>query len=67
MRSDEYNYSVFALSREQPVIDAFAQLPVHCGSRAPSFPLEDLDGGGIVEMKELWSDGWVIVEFGSFT
>jgi hypothetical protein len=64
---EEYNYSVFELDREQPGIDAFSEVPLHPGTRAPSFALEDLDSGGLVEMKELWRDGLVIIEFGSFT
>jgi hypothetical protein len=67
MTREEYNYAVFDLQREQPVIDAFAQVAVRPGTRAPSFALEDLDSGETVEMKELWRDGLVVVEFGSFT
>jgi len=64
---EEYNYSVFEMDREQPVIDAFATTPLHAGTRAPSFPLEDLGTGATVDMKELWRDGLLIIEFGSFT
>jgi len=64
---EEYNYSVFEMDREQPVIEAFSEVPLHPGMRAPSFPLEDLDSGELMEMKELWRDGLVIIEFGSFT
>ena len=67
MASDDYNYSTFDMDREQPVIEAFADNPIRVGSRAPSFPLEDLAGGETVDMKDLWRRGLVIVEFGSFT
>ena len=67
MTPEEYNYSVFEMDREQPVIEAFSEVPLHPGMRAPSFPLEDLDSGELMEMKELWRDGLVIIEFGSFT
>jgi hypothetical protein len=64
---EEYNYAVFDLPREEPKIQAFGEFPLRPGGQAPSFPLEDLDGGAIVEMKELWAGGPVILEFGSFT
>ena len=67
MTPEEYNYAVFEMGREQPVIDAFSGVPLHPGTRAPSFSLEDLDSGERVEMKELWRHGLVIIEFGSFT
>ncbi len=67
MSPEEYNYSVFVMEREQPVIDRFAEVPPHAGMRAPDFPLEDLESGETVPMKQLWRDGLVLVEFGSFT
>ena len=67
MSPEEYNYSVFDMDREQPIIDAFGEVTVRPGGRAPSYPLEDLENGATVEMKELWRDGLVIIEFGSFT
>ena len=67
MKAEEYNYSTFDMEREQPVIQAFPENPVRPGTRAPSFPLEDLDSGETVEMSELWRDRLVVIEFGSFT
>lgn len=67
MTPEEYNYAVFEMAREMPVIEAFADVPVRPGTHAPSFPLEDLASGERVEMRQLWRDGLVIVEFGSFT
>ena len=67
MSPEEYNYSVFVMNREQPGIDGFSEVPLRPGGRAPSFPLEDLESGGIVEMKELWRDSLAVIEFGSFT
>lgn len=67
MTAEEYNYSVFDMGREQPIIEAFSEVTVRPGTRAPSFPLEDLVSGDAVEMKSLWQQGLVIVEFGSFT
>jgi hypothetical protein len=64
---DEYNYSVFEMDREMPIIEAFGELPLRPGGRAPSFPLRDLESGEAVEMKEFWRDGLVVFEFGSFT
>jgi hypothetical protein len=48
-------------------------LELVCGARAkatmraPSFPLEDLATGKIVEMKDLWKTQILVMEFGSFT
>ncbi len=67
MTPEEYNYSVFVMERELPVIQAFAENQIRPGTGAPSFALEDLDSGNTVEMKDLWRDGLVIIEFGSFT
>ena len=67
MNPEEYNYSVFVMDREMPVIEAFGEVPIPLGSRAPSFSLEDLDTGATVEMSELWRDNIVLIEFGSFT
>jgi hypothetical protein len=67
VKVEDYNYAVFDLRREEPKIQAFCDFPLRPGGRAPSFALEDLDGGGTVEMKELWADGPAILEFGSFT
>ena len=67
MTPEEYNYAVFEMEREQPVIEAFGPFPVRSGSRAPNFPLEDLDSGDAIEMKDLWRNGLAIIEFGSFT
>ena len=66
MIPEDYNYSVFVMEREAPVIQAFAENPIRPGTRAPSFALEDLDSGNTVEMKNLWR-AVVIIEFGSFT
>ena len=65
MQPDSYNYSVFEVSSTE-FLD-FATHAPKVTMRAPSFPLEDLASGTIVEMKELWKDGVAIVEFGSFT
>lgn len=67
MSPDEYNYSVFEMDREMPIIEAFGDVDIGPGGRAPSFALEDLDTGEAVEMSELWRDGLAIIEFGSFT
>lgn len=67
MTPEEYNYSVFEMDREQPVIDAFSEVPLHPGMRAPSSSLENLVSGELVEMSGLWRHGLVIIEFGSFT
>lgn len=67
MAVEGYNYSDFDMDREAPVIEAFAQVPIRVGTRAPSYTLEDLATGEPVEMSELWRNSLVIIEFGSFT
>jgi hypothetical protein len=65
---DTYNYSVFEIS-PNPFSEFihFATQAPKVTMRAPSFPLEDLANGETIEMKSLWKDGIVVMEFGSFT
>ena len=67
MKPADYNYADFDIKREQPSFDDFPSLPLRPGTRAPSFALEELDTGASIEMKSLWREGLVIIEFGSFT
>ena len=62
----DYNYAVFDMQAEAPNFQGFSSR-LHVGERAPDFPLEDLESGATVNIKDLWSDGPVVVEFGSFT
>lgn len=62
----EYNYAIFDMASERPNQTGFPGI-LHVGERAPDFPLEDLDSGETVRLKDLWSKGLVIAEFGSFT
>ena len=62
----KYNYDVFNMQAELPHFEGFVG-HLHVGERAPDFPLEDLDSGATVRLKDLWSKGLVIAEFGSFT
>ncbi len=62
----EYNYDHFDMMAERPNFEHFSA-NLHVGERAPDFPLEDLDTGETVNIKDLWSQGPVVVEFGSFT
>jgi len=62
----EYNYSVFDMAAERPNQMNFPA-NLHVGQRAPNFALEDLDTGETVHLKDYWSKGVVIAEFGSFT
>ena len=61
-----YNYEVFDKQAEMPNFQGFVG-NLHVGERAPDFPLEDLESGETVRLKDLWSKGLVIAEFGSFT
>jgi hypothetical protein len=65
MDQAQYNYSEFTASPNE-FLD-FAEHAPKATMRAPSFPLEDLATGKMVEMKELWSAGVTVMEFGSFT
>jgi hypothetical protein len=67
MTGNAYNYSVFNLQAELGKFDEFENLPLHAGRRAPDFPVEDLETGKTVQLKDLWGSGLLIVEFGSYT
>ena len=62
----DYNYAIFDMVAERPNQTGFPGI-LHVGERAPDFPLEDLETGETVRLKDLWSEGLVIAEFGSFT
>ena len=62
----DYNYAVFDLPAEMKPFDLFSKAP-NAGGKAPNFPLEDLDTGKTIQMKDLWKNNFVIIEFGSFT
>ena len=61
-----YNYEIFDMQAERPHFEGFVA-NLHVGERAPDFALEDLASGETVRLKDLWSTGLVIAEFGSFT
>ena len=62
----EYNYVHFDMQAERPKFAGFSG-NLHVGERAPDFPLEDFETGETVRIKDLWTDGLVVAEFGSFT
>ena len=62
----DYNYAIFDMEAESSPFAGFPAL-LGVGQQAPSFPLEDLDSGGTVEMAALWEHGPAVIEFGSFT
>jgi hypothetical protein len=62
----DYNYQKFVMADEMSPFDSFRD-HLHVGEKALDFPLEDLDSGETVQMKELWQKGPAIIEFGSFT
>lgn len=62
----DYNYSVFDMMSERPNFDKFSA-NLHVGERAPDFALEDLETGDAASLKDIWSQGVTVVEFGSFT
>jgi hypothetical protein len=67
MAVHEYNHAVFNLDSEKDKFTEFRDHPLHAGRNAPDFPLEDLATGQTVHLKDIWSDGLVIIEFGSYT
>jgi len=62
----DYNYPVFDMTAEERGFLDFRD-HLHVGERAPDFPLEDLESGATVRLKDLWAKGPVVIEFGSFT
>jgi hypothetical protein len=67
MSEQGYNYAVFNLQAELRKFDEFENLALHAGRRAPDFAVEELETGQTVHLKDLWSGGLLIIEFGSFT
>jgi hypothetical protein len=65
MSNQTYNYSVFDVSPNEFI--EFATHAPKVTMRAPSFRLEDLATGEMMEMKNLWRESIVVMEFGSFT
>ena len=65
MDQAQYNYGEFVASPDEFL--EFAEHAPKATMRAPSFPLEDLATGETVAMKDLWSTGAAVIEFGSFT
>ncbi len=64
--ADEYNYADFILRREIPLFEAFRE-QMHVGDGAPDFDLTLLDDGKRVRLSDYWTEGALVVEFGSFT
>ena len=64
--NEDYNYQNFVIKGERPHFERFMDT-IHVGTVAPNYPLEDLATGATVTMKEIWSKGVVLAEFGSFT
>lgn len=67
MSEQAYNYTHFNPGAEAGKFLEFARQGPLVTERAPSFPVEDLETGKIIEMKELWRKGVVVIEFGSFS
>ncbi len=63
---DDYNYADFIMKREVPLFERFRER-MHVGEIAPDFELLRLDDGRRVRLSEHWTDGPVVIEFGSFT
>ena len=65
MNEDAYNYRIFEFHTRE--FEKFSTHAPMATMRAPGYPLEDLDTGEVVEMKELWKTGLTVIEFGSFS
>ncbi len=61
---EQYNYSAFK-GGESDFLGFRSQLQV--GSSAPDFTATVLDSGELVQLKDYWKDGNLVVEFGSLT
>ena len=66
MTTNGYNYAVFNLQAELGKFEEFENHPLHAGRR-PDFPVEQLETGQTANLKDLWSGGLLIIEFGSYT
>ena len=67
MTPTDYNYASFDMRNERGKFSEFQTLALQTGGRAPDFPLEDLETGQPVSLKDLWSNRSLIIEFGSYT
>ena len=63
-RIEEYNYSAFK-GGESDFVGFRSQLQV--GSSAPDFTATVLATGELVQLKDYWKDGNLVMEFGSLT
>lgn len=64
--AEDYNYADFILRREIPLFEHF-RTRLHVGEKAPDFELLRLEDGKRVRLSDHWSNGPVVIEFGSFT
>lgn len=67
MSVPEYNYGVFNLQAAMGKFTQFQDHPLHAGREAPDYPVEDLATGRTLRLKDLWINGLVVMEFGSYT
>jgi len=67
MTDHAYNYAVFDLQRDMGKFTEFQNHPLHVGTQALDFPLENLTTGHTTAMKDLWRNGLAVIEFGSYT
>ena len=63
---NEYNYESFPLDMQQSDFAAFPDF-ASAGDKAPDGELIDVATGQTVRLSDYWSDGPVMVEFGSIT
>ena len=63
-RIEQYNYSAFK-GGESDFVGFRSQLQV--GSSAPDFTATVLENGKLVQLKDYWKDGNLVMEFGSLT
>jgi hypothetical protein len=63
---NDYNYVYFDSAAGRPDFEGFSD-NLHVGERAPDFPLQDLNTGEKTSLKDYWSKGVVVAEWGSFT
>ena len=66
MNPEQYNYANFPLDMQDADFSAFPNI-LHAGTDAPDGVLTDAATGDESRLSDYWSNGTLVIEFGSAT
>ncbi len=66
MSTEQYNYTNFPEDMQETDFSAFPNI-LHAGTDAPDGVLVDAATGSEVRLSDYWSEGPLVIEFGSAT